>query len=77
MAEETFEGALKKLESIVEKLEKEDLGLDESLKAFEEGVKLSRFCSNKLDEAEKKVEILLRNEKGELKAESFKIDDES
>jgi len=77
MAEETFEEAIKKLEAIVEKLEKEDLGLDESLKAFEEGVKLSRFCSNKLDEAERKVEILLRDEKGELKVEPFRIDDES
>lgn len=60
MAEKKFEKALEQLEDIVRKMEEGDLTLDESLKAFEEGIKLSRFCSDKLDEAERKVEILLK-----------------
>ena len=64
MAVEKFETALKKLEEVVRKLEGGELSLDESLKAFEEGVKLSRFLAKKLNEAERKVEILLADEKG-------------
>ena len=60
MAEKKFEKALEQLEDIVRKMEEGDLTLDESLKAFEEGIRLSRFCSDKLDEAERKVEILLK-----------------
>ncbi len=55
----TFEGALSQLESIVARLENGDLPLEESLKLFEEGIKLSRFCNQKLNEARKKVEVLL------------------
>ncbi len=64
MAGLKFEQALKRLEKIVEDLEKGDLSLDESLKRYEEGIKLSRFCTNKLEEAEKKVEILAKNKDG-------------
>ena len=52
MAVEKFETALKKLEEVVRRLEGGELSLDDSLKAFEEGVKLAGFCSKKLNEAE-------------------------
>lgn len=71
MAKQTFEGAMKRLESIVRELESGDLSLDEALKKFQDGVKLSRFCSNKLDETEKKVSILLKDEEGSVQAEPF------
>ncbi len=66
-----FENALARLESIVGELEKGELALEEALKLFEEGVNISRFCSGKLDEAERKVEVLLKNKEGELAEESF------
>ena len=62
MAIKKFEDSLKKLEDIVQKLEEGDLALDESLKLFEEGIKLSRLCTKQLEEAERKVEILLKDE---------------
>ena len=71
MAKQRFEDSLKKLEKIVSRLEKGDIPLEESLKLFEEGVRLSRFCNEKLDEAERRVEILLRNEEGVLKPQPF------
>jgi len=71
LPKERFEDALDKLEKIVSKLEEGDISLEESLKLFEEGIKLSRFCSQKLEEAEKKVEILLRDKDGDRKAEPF------
>src|SRR3989304_8483007 len=71
MPKEKFEDALNKLEKIVSKLEEGDIPLEESLKLFEEGIRLSRFCNQKLDEAEKKVEILLKGKNGLLKAHPF------
>jgi exodeoxyribonuclease VII small subunit len=71
MPKEKFEDALNKLEKIVSKLEEGDIPLEESLKLFEEGIRLSRFCNQKLDEAEKKVEILLKNKEGDLKSHPF------
>jgi exodeoxyribonuclease VII small subunit len=68
---ERFEDALEKLEKIVSKLEGGEISLEESLKLFEEGIRLSRFCSQKLEEAEKKVEILLRDKEGQWKTEPF------
>ena len=62
MAEKKFEKALEELEEIVKKMEEGNMSLEESLKAFEEGIKLSRFCADKLDEAERKVNILLKEE---------------
>lgn len=56
---ETFESSLKKLETIVEKLEEPDLPLDKSLKLFEDGVKQARHCEKKLGEAEGKIEKLI------------------
>ncbi len=67
-----FESALRALEEIVLKLEGGDLPLDEALRLFEEGVRLSRFCNSKLEEAERKVEILSRERNGELKPVEFK-----
>ncbi|HCM42778.1 MAG TPA: exodeoxyribonuclease VII small subunit [Candidatus Omnitrophica bacterium] len=66
-----FEKALAELEKIVEALEAGELSLDEALKQYEEGVKLTRACQAKLQEAEKKIEILTRGLAGELKAEPF------
>lgn len=60
MAKENFEAALGKLEDLVRKMETGDLTLEESLKAFEEGTRLARLCSRKLDEAERRVELLLK-----------------
>lgn len=66
-----FETALDKLEQIVKKLEDGDLSLDESLKMFEEGVKLARLCGSKLDAAERKIEILMKTEEGKLEPTPF------
>lgn len=74
MAKQTFENAMKRLENIVQDLESGDLSLDEALKKFQEGMKLSRFCSDKLDESEKKVSILLRDEEGGIQEEPFEKD---
>jgi exodeoxyribonuclease VII small subunit len=71
MAKEKFEEALNKLEKIVSKLEKGDIPLEESLKFFEEGIRLSRLCNQKLDDAEKRVEILLKDKEGVLKPQPF------
>jgi exodeoxyribonuclease VII small subunit len=76
MAVEKFETALKKLEDLVRRLEGGELSLDESLKAFEEGVKLAGFCSKKLNEAEKRVELLLKQKDGTFAREKFLLDDE-
>jgi exodeoxyribonuclease VII small subunit len=71
MPKEKFEDALNKLEKVVSKLEEGDIPLEESLKLFEEGIRLSRFCNQKLDEAEKKVEILLKGKNGILEPHPF------
>jgi exodeoxyribonuclease VII small subunit len=71
MAKERFEDSLNKLEKIVSQLEEGDTSLEESLKLFEEGIRLSRLCNQKLDEAEKRVEILLKGEDGTLKGKPF------
>lgn len=67
----TFENALSQLESIVARLENGDLPLEDSLKLFEEGIKLSRFCNQKLNEAQKKVEVLLKGNGGKLEPRPF------
>ena len=75
MAKKNFEKALADLENIVQRLDENDLSLDESLSLFEEGIKLSRFCSQKLDSVEDKIEILLRDDEGDLKKEPFENSD--
>lgn len=71
-----FEKALADLEGIVEKLEKGGLNLNDSLGFFEKGVHLARFLRDELGKAEQKVEILLKDEKGDIKAQPFGLDDE-
>ncbi len=67
----TFEEALKALKETVEKLESEDMPLEESLKLFEFGMQLSERCSQLLDEAELKIKQLMMDENGEQKLEPF------
>ncbi|HWR73967.1 MAG TPA: exodeoxyribonuclease VII small subunit [Nitrospirota bacterium] len=76
MAEKKFESALGRLEKIVQDLEQGDLPLEQSLKLFEEGVKLARICTKRLDEAERKVEILLKDRAGSLQAQPFEDEEE-
>jgi exodeoxyribonuclease VII small subunit len=71
----SFEEAMKKLEGIVRKLEDGSDSLEKSLELFEEGVKLTRYCNEKLDEAEKKIEVLMkkgdRTAREEMEEEEF------
>ena len=62
MTKESFEEALAKLEKITQDLEEGDLPLEESLKHFDEGIKLAEYCNRKLNDAQKKVEILLKKD---------------
>ncbi len=66
-----FEESVKELEDIVEKLEKGDATLDESLKLFEAGIKLSKSCQKMLDNAEKKVSVLMQNDEGNMEKQDF------
>jgi exodeoxyribonuclease VII small subunit len=68
-----FENALSRLETIVGQLEKGELSLEQALQLFEEGINISRFCNSKLTEAERKVEILLKNKEGRLVEEPFDL----
>lgn len=77
MAEIKFETAMKRLEEIVNELEKGELDIDKSLEIFEEGIKMSRICSKKLSEAEQKIEKLTRDQKGGLIADLFPIENET
>lgn len=70
----SFEDSLKKLETIVDQLEKGDLTLEDSIKLFEEGVGLSAACKKELDTAEGKVQILIKQRDGSLKTEPFPTD---
>jgi exodeoxyribonuclease VII small subunit len=70
----TFEESLRKLENIVDQLEKGDLALEDSLKLFEEGVGLSAACKQELDAAEGKVQMLVRQSDGSMKSEPFLAD---
>ena len=76
MAAEKFETSLKKLEEVVRKLEGGSLSLDDSIKAFEEGVKHAAFCAKKLDEAERKVEVLIKQRDGSFRKEPFTTDND-
>ncbi len=74
MAKEKFEEALDKLEEIVKRMEGGEMSLEESLKAFEDGIRLSRLCAKRLDEADRRVEILLKRE-GEIVTQPFAGDE--
>ena len=71
MAKQTFEKAMKKLEQIVNELESGEQPLEKAIKKFEEGVQLSKFCADKLDETEKRVTILLKDQKSDFYEKPF------
>jgi exodeoxyribonuclease VII small subunit len=76
-ASPSFESALERLEHIVRTLEDGELPLDAALELFEEGIRLSRFCHGKLEQAERRVEVLLRSESGDLETVTFQGEDET
>lgn len=76
MAVLKFEDALARLETIVSELEKGDLPLDQSLKIFEEGIKLSKTCLKMLDDAERKVEVLVQDQEGKKRLRAYSLDSE-
>jgi exodeoxyribonuclease VII small subunit len=76
MVQKTFEQSLKQLERIVHELEDGDLPLEKAIKKFEEGVELTKFCSQKLDETEKKISILLKNAEGQIAQKPFVPDND-
>jgi len=74
--EQSFESSIKELERIVEQLEAGDIPLERSLELFEQGVRISRECQRRLDEAERKVEILLKAGDGAVTREKFEEPEE-
>ena len=66
MAKKSFEHAMKQLEQIVQDLESGDMPLEKAIKKFEEGIQLSKFCTEKLDESEKKITILMQDATGKV-----------
>jgi exodeoxyribonuclease VII small subunit len=74
--QKTFESALQGLEKIVQELESGDLSLEQSLEKFEEGMKLSRFCTEKLTETERRISILTRETDGLFTEKSFPVDED-
>jgi exodeoxyribonuclease VII small subunit len=77
MAKKTFEQSMKQLEQIVQELESGDLPLEKAIKKFEEGIQLSKFCSQKLDETEKRITILMQDSEGKLSEMPFNTEPES
>ncbi len=71
MAKQTFEKAMKQLEQIVMDLEEGDITLDKALKKFEEGMTLSKFCADTLDETDQKVSMLIADGRGQLDEKDF------
>jgi exodeoxyribonuclease VII small subunit len=76
MSDIKFEDALSRLEQIVDTLETGKLPLEDSLKAFEEGVVMARYCARYLDAAEKRIEILTKDEAGVLRTDPFELEDD-
>ncbi len=74
MAKKTIEQAMKQLEQIVQDLESGDMPLEKAIKKFEEGVQLSKFCSQKLDETEKRITVLIQNSDGKIAEVPFSDD---
>ena len=78
MAKKTFEMAMKQLEQIVQDLETGDMPLEKAIKKFEEGIRVSKYCSEKLDESEKRITLLMRDSDGKNTSEiPFVIEDET
>ena len=75
--EPSFEAELKRLEEVLDALEHSDLPLEEAMRAFEEGVQLVRVCHKKLDEVEKRVELLLKDDTGRFFTRPFPEDENS
>jgi exodeoxyribonuclease VII small subunit len=75
-SEKSFEASLEELERIVQMLEAGDLPLDKSLELFEQGIRLSRDCQKRLDEAERRVEVLLRSSDGTMRSVPLQDTDE-
>ncbi len=73
--QQTFESSVQELEKIVRGLEEGDLSLEESLKLFEDGVKLSRECQERLNQAERRIEVLLKDENGNPALQAIDADD--
>ncbi len=71
-----FEKSLERLEKIVQDLENGDVSLEDALKKYEEGIRLSRACQQQLAEAEKKIEVLSRQPDGSYKKEPFEVTEE-
>jgi len=69
MAKKTFEMAMKQLEQIVQELETGDIPLEKAIKKFEEGIQISKYCSEKLDASEKKITFLMQDSDGEKLSE--------
>ena len=76
MSKERFEDTFKKLETTVHKLENGDLPLEEALRLFEEGMRLSKICSQRLTEVQKRVDLLLKGEDGQIKSEPFPLEED-
>lgn len=70
-AELKFEDAVKRLEEIAESMEKNDLSLEDSIKLFQEGVELAAICNKKLDEAERKINVLVKGTDGSKLEQEF------
>ncbi|RLB16142.1 MAG: exodeoxyribonuclease VII small subunit [Deltaproteobacteria bacterium] len=73
MPAKKFEDAMQRLEQIVQSLESGELSLEDSIKAFEEGMRLAKFCSEKLEEAEKKVTMLIKESDGKYVQTPFQV----
>lgn len=77
MAQKTFEQSMKQLERIVQELEDGDLPLEKAIKKFEEGIQLTKLCSEKLDETEKKISVLLKNSESQMVEKPLVAEDET
>lgn len=71
-----FEEAMKKLEEIVERLEGGNMPLEESVEMFEKGIELSKYCSKKLDEVERRITVILQDNNGKITEENLEVPDE-
>ncbi len=77
MAKKSFEQAMENLEKIVEELETGDLPLEKAMQKFEEGMELTRYCTRKLDETEKKINLLIRDKAGQVVEQPLQTDDQA
>jgi len=75
-AKKTFEKSMEQLETIIKELEGGDLPLEKAIERFEEGIKLSKFCSDKLDETEKRISVLMQEIDGRLQEVPYEAEDD-